>query len=755
MRMSLFGRLPIKQQLQQAFDKRIDKRAVQLVESKIRDVTAKGLSLDAALRLALTQGISAVIEKDGGVGPYAYNPWVYRCINFISDSLASAPLLWYRGDEPNENCEEAKLFANPNPYMSGYQLIETSFTFLELYDRGCVWYLTWGKNRLPGQSRLPREIWVHPPNRWTPKVDKDGDIVAWEYRDRKGKKTIPPDEVIQFRYITPYHGHFRSQPSIRAALKTIQTEKAAKEYEMAMYKNGCWAGGTITFPPEVSPEEVKGHIELIEDRHKGETKAHRLMGLGGGAAYTDATKSLKDMLAKDLHELNAKETVLVFGLNLTALGVDMGGQSIFGPNIKEARRLAWNDALIPKQRTMEDKLLIDFCKRFKSPLVPRFDNSQVSALRENKDEKWKRAMIAIARGMSWRKANETFDLQIPNPESLPDIGHIPMNLVPIDGGGSASDGSALRPKQHEEKIAGDTACNRIISLVQALPSDVPSKSAKDHWAKQREDFMKGLKPLQAKYADKVHTWLYEYRSQLLANFARIAPETFGKAVKKQTIDPQTQAAFEMIIPNLEEELIKLAGMSKAHIQEALQYGGDYTFAKLMAMGLEVGKFDISTEATLKLLFDRTMKTSELIIGNLHDRLYGIMEESYLEGKSVPDTIKDIKNHMGIADGRVKTTAHEQMVGTAEQGKYEAMKAEGIKKKQWIYGHVAKDPRPSHQQADGEIVNMFPEDELFSTGLLHPHDWANGSEEDNLNCNCDMVMPEVAPDGHEYTMDELI
>ena len=119
-------------------------------------------------------------------------------------------------------------------------------------------------------------------------------------------------------------------------------------------------------------------------------------------------------------------------------------------------------------------------------------------------------------------------------------------------------------------------------------------------------------------------------------------------------------------------------------------------------------------------------------------------QGILQGKSIPDIAKGLRNVTDMDRRASIRNARTMMTGAQNGGRLDAMKRAsdlGIRvQKEWM-ATLDSRTRDSHQKLDGERKNL---DELFSNGCAKPGD-PNGRPEEVYNCRCTMVAfyPEYA------------
>lgn len=753
--------MKLKEQILNAIDRRLERRIEQrLSQLSVKKETSK-------LEAVLLRGITSMLGEHTIARPFAQNPWVYACVRAIAQAGAHIPFKLWDGDKEIEDTKGKyghvyKLFRDVNPYFSRFQLWEAHYTFLELSGE-CIWVLSFQKDRVPERGEFPREIWIYPPGRFQPSIDKStGMIKGWKYVHGTQKISFSNEEIIHFRQFSPYND-IRGQASTKAAMQTLATEWAAKLYEEALFKNGAMMSGFLKTTEPLSPEEKKAIMTTMEARHVGEHKAFRIGLLEGGMDYVPAGQSLKDMMASDLHKMGREETCAVFGVPTWMVG----GGDIKYANAQEQRKSFMMYKILPGSRYSEDVLRTNLFERFDLPIKGRFDEATIPELQEDQKAKWQRAFLAVDRRLPWTVVNETFGLNIPDIDKIPgaDVPYGPMATVPIDsvGGESAGDASS----RDQEVGEGLTALNRMTDLVKALPSapkPITKEARISRLHKRHDNYLAKLSPTIIKLGSALHRWVYEFRQQILGNFFKDGPELIQKVAKlegKTPLPVEIMNAIEELMPNMEAEIIKIMDMARPHLEKAMEIGGQAFFMDAALKGADFGKYAVNYEEALSILLGKTMEMSHVVEGS-YGRVRAILTDDFLAGKHTDDIAQDLRGFFTSEAGHVKTVARTEIIGIANEGKYSAMKKVGLKKHQWVHASIGGEPRPEHETADGVIVNM---DEFFPTAggspknpmhdLLHPHDWDNGTAADNANCHCGTVMPEYDEEGREYDVDELL
>lgn len=191
-----------------------------------------------------------------------------------------------------------------------------------------------------------------------------------------------------------------------------------------------------------------------------------------------------------------------------------------------------------------------------------------------------------------------------------------------------------------------------------------------------------------------------------------------------------------------------------------------TMAPVVIDGYKIGanasrgmlfKLGVVDESTLKVAMSRLPKLAKSFydsrIGQLvtsgkeskkavRDALFfGIGKgKKHIPGWTEGGNLSDLKDavrqafNKEMSFSRARTIARTEVNIAQNTGRYNELRAEGVKKKQWLTAGDEK-VRPSHRDAanDGPV----PMDEPFSNGLMNPGD-PDGPPEEVINCRCTLV-----------------
>jgi len=360
------------------------------------------------------RSLRELMDMQGSVltKPYKESVWVYAAVNAIASNISRVPFVIKQdiGAGLSKKIEEGpiyELFQNPNPLMSQRQLFEATAIFLSLRGEG-IWI-----TERDNITQIPKEIWTFDPVRFTPRQDKQGQVIGWLYDNGTGDPVpFANHEIIFFRYFNPYDD-IRGLSPILATQENIDQDHYATQYNSAFFKNGARIGGFISVDGELTDEQFNRILKQFEDRHKGADKAHKIALLEGGGKFTESTMSQKDMDFIQGKNMTREEILAAFKVNEVILGVYRSIKSYDG--IKAADKAFWEECLMPKTHYIEDHLWAKFFshigqRRGRGKIWGEFDLATVGSLQVNFADKIETAGKMFLMGWPVNAINRRLEL---------------------------------------------------------------------------------------------------------------------------------------------------------------------------------------------------------------------------------------------------------------------------------------------------------------------------------------------------------
>ncbi|MCS7232164.1 MAG: phage portal protein, partial [Elusimicrobiota bacterium] len=255
--------------------------------------------------------------------PYEVSAWVFGAVNAIARNISRIPYYIYKNVDNSDSLGTANilkdgelvdLFKRPNKLSTWRQHIMGTVISLELNGEA-FWILD-----RSNVSEVPKEIWLVNPTRFEPIWDKGNTkIIGWKYRNKNIELEFSLSEIIFFKYPNPYDD-LRGLAPLSAATLGISQDYYAAEFNKKFFEEGAAISGVIEVEDELSPEAYTRLLAAFEERHKGYTKAHRVVLIEGGGKFTPYTPSYRDFEFTSLRRLNKEEILTAFGVNPVIVG---------------------------------------------------------------------------------------------------------------------------------------------------------------------------------------------------------------------------------------------------------------------------------------------------------------------------------------------------------------------------------------------------------------------------------------------------
>lgn len=143
---------------------------------------------------------------------------------------------------------------------------------------------------------------------------------------------------------------------------------------------------------------------------------------------------------------------------------------------------------------------------------------------------------------------------------------------------------------------------------------------------------------------------------------------------------------------------------------------------------------VQNKALKKLSKEVTAKKVTNITETTRKKINTIITNGQEAGKNIKDIAKEIQKSVnGMSKNRAMRIARTETAQTSTVTYHTGLVEAGFEKTWWHVGGGKQD-RESHLACDGETIKA---DEVFSCGLMHPHD-PNADAGEIINCHCELV-----------------
>lgn len=378
------------------------------------------VSLSSLLRLGravwMKQDTKAFAEEG-----YAANVIVFRCVDVVSKSVASIPLIVMQDDEKaGTDHPLVKLLARPNPRMTKTRMVHQLAAFRMIAGNSYLEKIG------PNETSPPRELWVWPPFNIRPIVNDESLLMPIGYGQDDGKVRVGWEVdpisghscILHWMTFNPTDPWFGMSP-IQSMAKSVDQRNSADEWNQALLQNHAEPSGIMTSEETLDDDQIKQIRMQLESRYMGPRNAKRPMILGGGVNWIQSALSPKDMDWLNGRNAASRDICAAFGVPTQLAGIQ--GDQTFA-NFEQARLALWEDTVIPLGADLIEELNHWFADDFPGATIV-MDLDKVPALAPRRAAKW-----LTAQSSTFISTNEKRAL---------------VDLPPIEEGGDQGDGEAI------------------------------------------------------------------------------------------------------------------------------------------------------------------------------------------------------------------------------------------------------------------------------------------------------------------------
>jgi HK97 family phage portal protein len=359
--------------------KKLVESFVRLAPERKRSATAPLIALHEAGRARWTPRNYAAMAREGFQG----NAVGYRCARMIAEAAAAVPLILFAGGKEFDTHPLLALLKRPNPAVSGRELFESVYGYLQLSGNAYVEAVS-----VEGQVR---ELHALRPDRMRAVAGANGWAEAYEYSVNGQSIRLPREAVLHVRLFHPLDDYYGLSP-LEAACRAIDIHNAAGAWNKAMLDNAARPSGALMYraadgATALTEDQFARLKREIEDSYQGAKNAGRPMVLEGGLDWKQMSYTPKDMEFNDARHAAAREIALAFSVPPMLLGIP--GDNTYS-NYAEANRAFWRQTALPLAGRLAEALTGWLAPQFGEGLKLEPDADQVEALSSEREALWAR-----------------------------------------------------------------------------------------------------------------------------------------------------------------------------------------------------------------------------------------------------------------------------------------------------------------------------------------------------------------------------
>ncbi len=709
---------------------------------------------------------------------YADVSYVYSCINIIATKAASIKFKLYRKNKIKGQIVLDEVMEHPvlslletaNPFMTGYDLMEATFTFLELTGNA-YWLLD---EFINGK---PTKIYPLNPARVKIKPHKTEYVSHYLYDVGVGIDPIPlpKEQVIHFKYFNPQDDHYGLSP-LSAGRLAIETQTFADKYNVSFFQNSADPRGVIETDKPMGDKSIKRLHTEWKALHQGVNNWHKIAIIEGGS-WKSTGITQKDMDFINSKKMSREEVLTVLGVQPVLVGIlDHASYA----NAREQVQIFWRNTEMPKLAKFGNNINSFLVTPYDENLVLLPDYTGIEALKE--DEKLKAETDTILTKAGIKTINECRKERKLEPVAWGDDWNAPVNLIPISEPRIPEpvEPEPEEPEEDDDEKTWETLADDFLKNTKAkfkceciecgkkVSSDKhckdikcpecggemrreerpgPGRSAKDETeeevkARKARDKIWGVFKLsteqwERKFKPILRSLFTKQEREVINNLRESGWKDFTGNIQLKREQAILKSKIDVILFGEKEALAGFAKAGKPIISGSLEDKAKSEIARL-SLGIE---FDIDNPALQKWVNAHTSVYSKNVGKTTEDALRRELKASLEAGESVKEAEKRIERVYDMARGyRTERIARTEIITASNKGAIESYQQSGIvEKKEWISSRDGL-VRDSHQ-IDGKTVGL---NDAFPNGLMYPGDPAGGADE---ICNCRCTLSAVVERGN--------
>ena len=377
------------------------------------------------------QNASEYIKKG-----YQGNLFVYQCVEFITRKASIVPLKMRirKKDGTFETIEQHPILdvlKRPNAFMGYSEFIQQAIGYKLLTGNSFIYANPLG---IGSKSKQIVELHVMPADQvaivtgqnWADPIE--GYILQWAPDKNLEFKA---NEVLHLKYpsYSYENGDYFGQSPLRAALKILEKSNQNIESAKSAFANQGAAGiitdEAVDDAQAITAEQAQALQEGYERKFGGSTNRGKVLVTVGKLRWQQIGLSPVDLNLLQDHNMSRRDICGIFHLSSNLFN-DVDGTTF--SNMKEARKSAWTDAIMPELISIAQEFTRVFAEAYKMPELELFyDFSNIEELQPDRAE-----MASWLNSAWWIKVNRKQELMGEQPDETMDFYMIPNGLTPYE-----------------------------------------------------------------------------------------------------------------------------------------------------------------------------------------------------------------------------------------------------------------------------------------------------------------------------------
>ena len=249
-------------------------------------------------------------------------PAAYRCVQLISDSIASLPFDSYRDDTRVDPTPQ--ILRQPDPSQTRVETLGAAVSSLVM--RGNAYFLLGNRDRFG----FPQTAILVSPDAVSINIANDGTIIY-----RVNGREYSADEILHIRggVLTP--GSISGAGPLQLQRRTLALSLSGDEAAAEAHVSGSIPSGVISSPSELTQDEASILKQNFVKAHGGRQKSPAV--LTGGLSYQPLSWSPDDLQLLESRRYSAEQICTIFGVPNHLVGVPLADSKTYS-NVQQDNR---------------------------------------------------------------------------------------------------------------------------------------------------------------------------------------------------------------------------------------------------------------------------------------------------------------------------------------------------------------------------------------------------------------------------------
>lgn len=288
---------------------------------------------------------------------YEEHPWVYSAVWSVANAAAMLTPKMFMLDKDRQRVEVPEhwlldLLQYPNPYYSGYDLIEGTFTYLELLG-DAYWEVGRNGNKINAFYLLRSD-----------RVEVVGDekrlVKGYIYTPNIKSYPLEADSVVHFKHFSPT-SEIKGQGSVRASRGSLEADYLGNEYFKDFFRRGADLSFVVKVPGTMTDPSYARLQGAIRTKHQGSGKQKGVLILEEGADYVKTGTPPKETGEEEI-SARARRSI-ASGVGVPPIRL----QLLEGATYANARFQDigfWRGTMMPRLKKFYAKITLDCLRKY-------------------------------------------------------------------------------------------------------------------------------------------------------------------------------------------------------------------------------------------------------------------------------------------------------------------------------------------------------------------------------------------------------